>query len=275
MSNSTSGWYFYSLKHLNVFIDWDIVEADGPNIDEGNSHYSFTHNSIMYVINGINPESLSIRPTIHAYNKTSNTWSLISYLPIDLFSDISVYTNDMMADFQYFLNEANNKIVSLDLTHSTPKFQVLYNEKIKPKSLIYHSSFASDNKIYIFGGQSAYDTHQVIYYNDLWEFDLQNLTWTLCVTNGNKPSARSSFASEFIAGEYFFVFGGKGNYGNLDDLFYYHVPSKTWHSFDKNGDWPESRSNACMASYDSGIYLVGGSSDSEVYCEIFQKCCCF
>ncbi|KAF0980300.1 hypothetical protein FDP41_013514 [Naegleria fowleri] len=67
-------------------------------------------------------------------------------------------------------------------------------------------------KCYLFGGYGGH------YFNDVWEFNLRNKTWTRLVTQGNVPSARcgcSGMANRFGL----VVFGGyNGTY--LDDFFF-------------------------------------------------------
>ncbi len=84
----------------------------------------------------------------------------------------------------------------------------------RPQGRFWSTSFVNKaGRFVIFGGSGAGN------FNDTWEFDLTARQWTR-LEIPNPPSARNAMMGAYFAEEdRFFIFGGTGNSGNLNDVW--------------------------------------------------------
>ncbi len=108
-------------------------------------------------------------------------------------------------------NGALDDIWSFDLasrqwTNLTPS--------VRPPGRFWSTSFVNAaGRFVIFGGSNG------SYFNDTWEFDLNTRQWTQ-LQIANPPELRNGMMGASLDGEdRFFIFGGTGNNGNLNDLW--------------------------------------------------------
>ncbi|XP_065121807.1 host cell factor 2 isoform X1 [Paramisgurnus dabryanus] len=164
-----------------------------------------------------------------------------------------------------------------------------------------HSSVVytgSSPKLFVFGGMCG---HRL---NDLWQLDIETMTWTLPPTRGELPLPRSLHTSNVI-GNKLYVFGGwvpveeaqdmLANDGvkwvctnslcilNLDTLTWQNMTSEEHHNESALGvqlleeeeskaPCPKARAGHCAATVGSRLYIWSGR-DGYSKCNSFQVCC--
>ncbi|MFQ5945294.1 MAG: kelch repeat-containing protein, partial [Anaerolineae bacterium] len=118
---------------------------------------------------------------------------------------------------------------------------------------------AARNRILLFGGQGSGD----LFYNDVWAFNLETLTWAKMVTAGGPPSARYGTSAivddsrDRLIISHGFTFSGR-----FDDTWALNLDTFEWEEITPDGTKPLKR---CLheAVYDAAgdrMLLFGGCS---------------
>jgi len=135
---------------------------------------------------------------------------------------------------------------------------------VKPSARSGHSMVydSARDKVVLFGGEDYGNS-----FNDIWEWDGANSTWTDVTPEGDKPSARSGHAMVYDSGRGKVVlFGGEDDDNSLNDIWEWDGANSTWTDVTPEGDKPSARNDHAMA-YDSirgKVVLFGGSDSSLV-----------
>ena len=245
---------------------WSVVETKGQSPKPRNTHYAYVYNGEMFVIFGMMPEYLLSYRSLFKFNFESAEWTLVCDLDGFRTGAASVLIGSKAF---FLLGPDSNSVVSVDLAEKVPGLDLLSNAWKSPAARLYHASFVTNQKLYVFGGTNKIETSGQEFFNDLWEFDLESESWVSVEVTGSIPSPRSNFAFSQIATEFLFIFGGRGSEGYLNDMYYLHVPTKKWHKFTNIGEWPSARSHACLTGNANGIYVVGGKYDETGFNEIW------
>jgi N-acetylneuraminic acid mutarotase len=92
----------------------------------------------------------------------------------------------------------------------------------------------------------------------MWSFDIETETWSPApVKSTIVPVARSDFAHGKIE-ENLIMFGGKGDFELLNDLYLFNLSNNEWQHIDiKSIAKPSPRRGACLASTNSISYIYG------------------
>jgi hypothetical protein len=123
-----------------------------------------------------------------------------------------------------------------------------------------------DDKIILFGGICWKIGNY--YYNDTWEYDLSNNTWTEKKSNGIKPINRYSHAMAPIwNSKKILLFGGGNDNKYFNDTWVYDSGNDSWINmtpFIKPGNYPNFRIGHAMASIsgDDKVVMFGGGAPS-------------
>ncbi|XP_062851076.1 host cell factor 2 [Trichomycterus rosablanca] len=139
---------------------------------------------------------------------------------------------------------------------------------------------SSSPKLYIFGGMSGQRLA------DLWQLDIETMTWSTPLTTGPRPLPRSQHSSSVIRNQ-MYVFGGwvpaEETAGILkssgpewvctNSMSVLNLDTMTWHSLNPEGQqeqsdsvgeeegsshWPKARSGHCAAVVGSRLYIWSG-----------------
>lgn len=165
-------------------------------------------------------------------------------------------------------------------------------------SVVYTGKGGSSPKLYVFGGMCG---HRL---NDLWQLDLETMTWTLPPTRGELPLPRSLHTSNVI-GNKLYVFGGWVPVKDEEDMLatdgvkwvctnslsILNLDTLTWHnrtpeehhngsatavqSMDEgegSADCPKARAGHCAAAAATRLYIWSGR-DGYRKCNNYQVCC--
>ncbi|MFN3550750.1 MAG: kelch repeat-containing protein [Endomicrobiia bacterium] len=148
----------------------------------------------------------------------------------------------------------------------TSSFQLVITSSY-PSARYYHSMcFVSDeDKVYLFGGYSQYGT-----LNDMWYFDIKNLTWNFVEVSGIKPQPRLGHKMVYVQQQKkIYIFGGETSLlsNQLNDLWYFDLQTKTFTQIIKSGNWPDPISHFGMTNFPelNQILIFGGYKGSGSY----------
>ncbi|XP_051977060.1 host cell factor 2-like [Xyrauchen texanus] len=164
-------------------------------------------------------------------------------------------------------------------------------------SVVYCGKGGSATKLFIFGGMCGYRL------NDLWQLDIETMTWSLPQTRGQFPLHRSLHTSNVI-GNKLYVFGGWVPVGETEDtltsdevkwvctnsLSMLNLDTLTWHNLtpeeqqqghsgvqsveEEEGSphWPKARAGHCAATVGTRLYIWSGR-DGYKKLNNYQVCC--
>ncbi|XP_050964392.1 host cell factor 2 [Labeo rohita] len=165
-------------------------------------------------------------------------------------------------------------------------------------SVVYCGKGGSAPKLYIFGGMCG---HRL---NDLWQLDIETMTWSLPMIRGQLPQPRSLHTSNVI-GNRLYVFGGWVPVGEAEDTLHadgvkwvctdslsmLNLDTMTWHDLtpeehqqrltsdeqldeQAEGDahWPKARAGHCAVTVGTRLYVWSGRDGYKKY-NNYQVCC--
>ncbi|XP_051974921.1 host cell factor 2-like [Xyrauchen texanus] len=165
-------------------------------------------------------------------------------------------------------------------------------------SVVYCGKGGSAPKLYIFGGMCG---HRL---NDLWQLDIETMTWSLPQTRGQVPLPRSLHTSN-VMGNKLYVFGGWVPVGETEDtlnsdgvkwvcsnsLSMLNLDTLAWHNLtteehqqglasgvvsveEEEGSlhWPKARAGHCAVTVGTRLYIWSGR-DGYKKCNNYQICC--
>ncbi|XP_058629865.1 host cell factor 2 isoform X2 [Onychostoma macrolepis] len=165
-------------------------------------------------------------------------------------------------------------------------------------SVVYCGKSGSGPKLYIFGGMCGERL------NDLWQLDIETMTWSLPLIRGQLPLPRSLHTSNVI-GNKLYVFGGWVPVGEAEDalaadgvkwvctnsLSMLNLDTMTWHELtpeehqqgsasdiqlgeqeEGNAHWPKARAGHCAVTVGTRLYVWSGRDGYKKY-NNYQVCC--
>ncbi|CAM4562637.1 unnamed protein product [Leuciscus chuanchicus] len=165
-------------------------------------------------------------------------------------------------------------------------------------SVMYCGKGGSAPKLYIFGGMCG---HRL---NDLWQLDIETMTWSLPPTRGEPPLPRSLHTSNVI-GNKLYVFGGWVPVGEAEEtlaadgvkwictnsLSILNLDTLTWHNLtleehqqglssgvqsveqeEGSAHWPKARAGHCAVTVGTRLYVWSGRDGYKKY-NNYQVCC--
>eukprot|EP01084_Bolivina_argentea_P129206 228220_1 len=125
-----------------------------------------------------------------------------------------------------------------------------------------HGISIKDDTLYLFGGETIPRTpiDSKFYVKNLTDDAIE--PWRILPTNGNvEPIPRVAHAQAII-GDSIWIFGGRQGITMseqpMNDLWKFHIPSKTWTCVKAEKNTPEPRSFHKMLSVGSKLYVFGG-----------------
>lgn len=178
-----------------------------------------------------------------------------------------------------------NHSMLLGDTHSpNMKFSKLRVRGEVPPPRERHSSCLIGKRIYIFGG---YNRGPELYYNSLYCFESETLTWTRIEARGAAPERRCGHSASVIDGR-MYVFGGrvkvKKGEGLLagttvqyrNDLHCYDPATNEWLRYEPRGIAPAGRALHSATVIGRKIYIFGGANstgyrnDTSGFCDLYE-----
>ncbi|KAK6487907.1 host cell factor 2 isoform X1 [Huso huso] len=152
-------------------------------------------------------------------------------------------------------------------------------------AIIYSSKGSYSPKLYIFGGMRGYRL------GDLWQLDLETMTWTLPETKGPSPLPRSLHSANVI-GNKMYIFGGwipilmnedkssafDNEWSCTNSMSYLNLDTMMWNGLvwerqeDGKASSPRPRAGHCAAVIGSRLYIWSGR-DGYRKAWNYQVCC--
>jgi len=148
-----------------------------------------------------------------------------------------------------------------------------------------HSASLIGKRIYIFGG---YCRGAELYYNSLYVFESETLTWSKIEPRGNPPDRRCGHSASVVDGK-IWIFGGrvKTKKGGLfdsegtgvtykNDLHCYDPTSNEWYRYEPRGIGPSGRALHAATVVGRKIYIFGGANstghrnDTSGFCDLYE-----
>jgi len=138
-----------------------------------------------------------------------------------------------------------------------------------------HTAVVIGKSMYVYGGWNG--SHCM---NDLYELDLVSQTWSRVEYTGEAPCTRCSHGAtvyEDGASSIMTVFGGYAiekaadtHKGYLNDMYEFHVDTKSWKRIPTAGDAPSPRSRFRMVGHKDAIYLFAGWNSTTHFNNLFK-----
>eukprot|EP01126_Amoeba_proteus_P013753 TRINITY_DN15899_c0_g1_i2.p1 TRINITY_DN15899_c0_g1~~TRINITY_DN15899_c0_g1_i2.p1 ORF type:complete len:274 (-),score=58.55 TRINITY_DN15899_c0_g1_i2:203-1024(-) len=140
---------------------------------------------------------------------------------------------------------------------------------IGPSGRALHTATAIGRKIYIFGGANSTGGDDTSGFCDLYELDLETMTWSEWETKGTPPHPCYGHSANLLPDGKIFYFGGKG-YHVLNGINIFHLETKEWKQYVFAGNLLECRWGHSSVLIGSQIVVYGGRDDSKYHFSV--KC---
>eukprot|EP00918_Siedleckia_nematoides_P105677 GHVU01230763.1.p1 GENE.GHVU01230763.1~~GHVU01230763.1.p1 ORF type:complete len:618 (-),score=101.98 GHVU01230763.1:553-2406(-) len=128
-----------------------------------------------------------------------------------------------------------------------------------------HTMIVFKDAFYVFGGsEGGFKGISA----DVFRFDVAKQEWRVIATGSSSPPARMSHGAVVHEGK-MYVFGGRNESGQLNDLWAYDLETETWEEIWKDkaeGEGPKQRDGLKMSAYGTNLYIFGG------YCDAVGDC---
>lgn len=122
-----------------------------------------------------------------------------------------------------------------------------------------HAITIVGQKAYAFGGEFK---PRVPVDNDLYVFDLNDLSWSVAQATGDIPPPRVGVTMASVGGT-IYVFGGRdATHKELNELYSFDTLTSKWTLISSGDDGPAHRSYHSVAADDRRIYIFGGCGDA-------------
>jgi N-acetylneuraminic acid mutarotase len=132
---------------------------------------------------------------------------------------------------------------------------------IGPSARSLHTAVVVGRKIYIFGGaNSSGSRNDSSGFCDLYELDIDCMTWTECETQGTPPSPCYGHTATYIGNDKILFFGGKG-YKVLNQINILDIRTMTWKQYAFAGNTLKERWGHSATLHDTRILIYGGRND--------------
>jgi len=128
-----------------------------------------------------------------------------------------------------------------------------------------HSATAVGRKIYIFGGANSTGTrNDTSGFCDLYELDIDTMTWTECETQSTPPSPCYGHQAVYLGDDRIFFFGGKG-YSELNTIHILELRTMTWRQYAFAGNKLAARWGHCSTFHEGKYVVVYGGRAAHGY----------
>jgi N-acetylneuraminic acid mutarotase len=148
-----------------------------------------------------------------------------------------------------------------------------------------HSASLIGKKLYVFGG---YCRSGEVYYNTLYVFESETLTWTSLEPHGNLPEKRCGHSASVVDGK-IWIFGGRvkvkkstffdsegSGVQYRNDVHCYDPVTNEWYRYEPRGIGPSGRALHSAVVAGRKIYIFGGANssgsrnDSSGFCDLYE-----
>jgi len=133
-----------------------------------------------------------------------------------------------------------------------------------PSGRALHTATAVGRKMYIFGGANSSGTNEVSGFCDLYELDIDTMTWTECEARNTPPLPCYGHSATYIGDNKILYFGGKG-YTVHNLIHTLCLSTMTWQEYAYGGNTLSPRWGHSAVLNGPCIILYGGRSQEGYY----------
>eukprot|EP01127_Copromyxa_protea_P019030 TRINITY_DN6095_c1_g1_i2.p1 TRINITY_DN6095_c1_g1~~TRINITY_DN6095_c1_g1_i2.p1 ORF type:complete len:468 (+),score=84.96 TRINITY_DN6095_c1_g1_i2:248-1651(+) len=193
--------------------------------------------------------------------------------------------NGQLLVFGGFANE-NTESHCLLLNDFSPngKFNKLSVSGDTPWRRERHGAVLIGKRLYVFGG---FEREGDRYFNDMWSFDTDTLSFQKIETHGNIPEGRCGHSTTLVDGK-IWVFGGRvkvplgsGIFSGTglqyrNDLYCFDPATSEWTRYEPRGIGPSGRALHSANAIGHKIYIFGGANssgqgdDTSGFCDLYE-----
>eukprot|EP01123_Difflugia_compressa_P010709 TRINITY_DN3994_c0_g1_i1.p1 TRINITY_DN3994_c0_g1~~TRINITY_DN3994_c0_g1_i1.p1 ORF type:complete len:633 (+),score=148.45 TRINITY_DN3994_c0_g1_i1:128-2026(+) len=220
-----------------------------------------------------------------ANNSKDNKWLTVLDKNPFSFGHSGVSINEHLLVFGGFADDQTTNHCLLLSDTRGGKFSKLRVRGDIPPVRERHSASLIGKRIYIFGG---YCRGAELYYNTLYVFESETLTWTKIEPRGIPPERRCGHSASVVDGK-IWIFGGrtKVKKGGLfdsegagvmykNDLHCYDPTTNEWYRYEPRGIGPSGRALHTATVVGRKIYIFGGANstghrnDTSGFCDLYE-----
>ncbi|ONK60657.1 uncharacterized protein A4U43_C08F21130 [Asparagus officinalis] len=126
-----------------------------------------------------------------------------------------------------------------------------------------HSATLVDKRLFIFGGcGKSSDTHQELYFNDLYILDTEKFIWERAITSGTPPSPRDSHTCSSWNRKIIVLGGEDQSDCYLSDVYMLDAEALVWKQVNTSGQMLAPRAGHTTVLVGSCLFVFGGFTDS-------------
>lgn len=206
---------------------WEKVEFSGASPGNIAHHRSSVIDNILYVFGG-DSQKENITNNLFLFNIDNLTWEKQinkdkDIIPLSSHS-MSLYLNNLIIFGGYSSTAFNDKLFIYKTETKTwsqypdSNIQLTETQNI-PEGRIDHSQTTVGNAIYIYGGLNQKN----VYLNEMWKFDLGNITWNQVNIQGEIPKGRKGHSAVLFEGNILFFGGKTGQLFEINQLWKYDI----------------------------------------------------
>ena len=183
------------------------------------------------------------------------------------------YLNDN-GDFHFFDDPSeehyvNNQLLCFDLSCQVWDNPKCFGDIPKPRRS--HATATVGAKTWLFGGIG--DPNEA--FNDLFELNMDSLTWTKILTGKPKPSKLWTCTLTPLSDNKLILHGGWGK--TVHDTWILDLPSKTWRIYDTGQEGPQRTCHTCTKGINRSVIIIGGrkakTDEGTIYRRYIYKQC--
>lgn len=126
-----------------------------------------------------------------------------------------------------------------------------------------HSAALVDKRLFIFGGcGKSGNSHEEVYYNDLYILDTDTLVWKCAATSGIPPIPRDSHTCSSWKNKLIVLGGEDASDCYLSDVHMLDADTLTWRQITTSGQMLAPRAGHTTVALGSNLFVFGGFTDA-------------
>ncbi|PIV54078.1 MAG: hypothetical protein COS17_00645 [Elusimicrobia bacterium CG02_land_8_20_14_3_00_37_13] len=241
---------------LRLYNKWQSISVDNPPAERYSSAFdSYLSSAILH---GGTTGSASGLTDLQIYNINNNRWTQRGPSPspsgryghkiVSIGAGRFLMFGGQKSVDEYF---GDTWIYDLNANIWTST-----NSPSPPSRAFFGMAYSSTtNKVYLFGGSSA-----TTYYNDLWMYNVGADSWSY-ITTLTSPTARHYCGFTYNSkNNLFYLFGGRDNNNNLNDLWVYSPSLNEWKKLTESIPTPRYGMGFDYLPSIDRIFLFGGNT---------------
>eukprot|EP01126_Amoeba_proteus_P059891 TRINITY_DN7873_c0_g1_i4.p1 TRINITY_DN7873_c0_g1~~TRINITY_DN7873_c0_g1_i4.p1 ORF type:complete len:433 (-),score=86.98 TRINITY_DN7873_c0_g1_i4:191-1489(-) len=135
-----------------------------------------------------------------------------------------------------------------------------------PSGRSMHSAVAVGKKMYVFGGAHSTGVRDdTSGFCDLYELDLETMTWAECETKGTPPTPCYGHSMTLVSEDRIFFFGGKG-YAVMNHIHILQLDTLEWKKYAFGGNPLVPRWGHSATRHGNHVLLYGGRDETGYWC---------